>query len=165
MVQLVQNNDHMGIKGHVVRMMSTLTMMRSLMQQQINMSWNARLFTWWKCVGAHKLLYFIMGEGSRNLSCLELLQMEHICNKLSRMCFSHIIATKIYDIKIFILHGLIMTVFLYMLYMQIYLYLFSPFCTCCHKMFCICVRVWKIIHVPCMKSSLSTLQCCTFVIP
>jgi hypothetical protein len=26
---------------------------------------------------------------------------------------------------------------------------------------CVCVQLWEIIHVPCTKSSISTLQCCT----
>ena len=33
-------------------------------------------------------------------------------------------------------------------------------CPIVHKL-CVCVQLWEIIHVPCMKSSISRLQCCT----
>ena len=33
-------------------------------------------------------------------------------------------------------------------------------CPIVHKL-CACVQLWEIIHVPCMKSSISRLQCCT----
>ena len=66
------------------------------------------------CVGAHNLLDFIVGEGSETFSCVELLQVEHICDKLSRMCVAHIIATRTYDQELCVA-WLIVTI--YMLYM------------------------------------------------
>ena len=46
-------------------MMSTLTKMKSLMQQQIRMRGNARLFNLVEArVGGHECLDFIIGEGS-----------------------------------------------------------------------------------------------------
>ena len=37
---------------------------------------------------------------------------------------------------------------------------YTIICPIVHKC-CICVQLWEIIHIPCMKSSISTLQCCT----
>ena len=54
---------------------------------------------------AKKLLDFIISEGLESFSCLELLQVECICDKLSRMCVAHMIATKKASIKSFMLHG------------------------------------------------------------
>jgi hypothetical protein len=65
-------------------------------------------------VGAHKLLEFIIGEGSKSFSCVELLQVEHIWDKLSRMCVAHIIATRTFDQELCVA-WLIVTI--YMLYM------------------------------------------------
>ena len=45
-------------------------------------------------VGAHKLLDIIIGEGVESISFVELLQVEQICDKLSRMCVAHITATR-----------------------------------------------------------------------
>ena len=33
-------------------------------------------------------------------------------------------------------------------------------CPIVHKL-CVCVQLWEIIHVPCMRSSISRTQCCT----
>lgn len=51
-----------------------------------------------------KLLEFIIGQGSESFACSELLQMERICDKLSRMCVAHLTATQQSDIKSFMLH-------------------------------------------------------------
>ena len=57
-------------------------------------------------VSAKKLLHFIISEGlDFILFYLRLLQVEHICDTLSRMCIAHIIATKNSNIKSFMLHG------------------------------------------------------------
>ena len=52
---------------------------------------------------AKKLLDFIISKGLESFSCSELLWVERICDKLSRMCVAHMIATKKADIKKFIL--------------------------------------------------------------
>ena len=86
------------------------------------------------CVGAHKLLNFIIGEGSESFSCAQLLQVECICDKLFRMCVAHIIATSKYDIRSFMLRGWSWQ-FTNHIYKSIflYLYLFTPFCMYCYE--------------------------------
>jgi hypothetical protein len=56
-------------------------------------------------VSAKKLWHFIISEGLESYSCLKSLQVEHICDTLSRVCLAHIIATKKFDIKSFMLYG------------------------------------------------------------
>ena len=56
-------------------------------------------------VGAKKLLDFIIGKGSKKFPCAELLQVEHICDYLSRMCVAHMTTTRKSNIKSFLLHG------------------------------------------------------------
>ena len=50
-------SDHVAIEGLVASNDNTLTEMKSLMQQQTRMTWNARLFTWWKCVSMLKIYW------------------------------------------------------------------------------------------------------------
>ena len=100
--------------------------------------------------------------------------MDCVCDKFSRMCIAHRTTTKKSDIKScmlvdsshFFVHAKYVGVFLF-------LYLFSSFSTYCHEMlirhtlkkfeFCVRVQLWEIIHVPCMKSSIST-TCCTLCV-
>ena len=62
-------------------------------------------------------------------------------------------------------------VYVYVCRSILYLNLFSPFCTyhyeiskqTYHREFevCVCMQLWEIIRVPCTKSSLLALHCCT----
>lgn len=54
-------------------------------------------------VCGQKLLDFMLGEGSESFTCSELLQMERICDKLSRMGVAPVTATQLSVIKSFVL--------------------------------------------------------------
>ena len=54
-------------------------------------------------IASQKLLDFMVGEGSSSFTCSELLQMERICDKLSKMCLAHVTTTKQSDIESFVL--------------------------------------------------------------
>lgn len=54
-------------------------------------------------VCGHKLLDFMLSQGSSSFACPELLLMERICDKLSRMGVAHVTATQPSDIKSFVL--------------------------------------------------------------
>ena len=103
---LVQSNDHMAIECHVASndehssqdIECKATTDKNDMECKSVHLVEAR-------VGAQKLLDFIIGEGSEIFSCSELLQVERICDKLSRMSVAHITDTKKSDIKSFMLHG------------------------------------------------------------
>ena len=144
------------LKVSLQAMMSTSTKMKSLMQQHTRMTWTARLFTCWKHVLVLKRYWdFITDEGSESFSCSELLQVECICVKLSRMCVSHITATRNFDFQSFLLHG-DSNRFLWLYILSRNLDQTYP------RKFelCVCMQLWEIIYVPCMKSSISTSQCC-----
>ena len=55
------------------------------------------------CVVGHKLLDLMVGEGSSSFACSKLLQLQQIYNKLFKMCLAHVITTKRFHIKSFVL--------------------------------------------------------------
>lgn len=55
-------------------------------------------------VAAQKCLDYMIGEGSSSFTCAELLQMERICDKFSKLCVAHVTCTKSSDIRSFMLN-------------------------------------------------------------
>ena len=105
-VHLVQSSDHMAIEGLVAgddehfdpnEEPNATTNKNDMEFKSIHLVESR--------VSAKKLLHFILSEGLESFSCPELLQVEQICDKLSRMCVAHITATKKSHIKNFMLHG------------------------------------------------------------
>ena len=48
---------------------------------------------------AKKLLEFMLGEGCSTFVCSKVLQMERVCDKITKMCMAHVATTKHYDNK------------------------------------------------------------------
>ena len=99
-VHLVQSSGHMTIEGFVASNDEHFDL-----DEEPNATTNKNdmecktIHLVEACVSAKKLLNYIISKGSTSFYYSELLQVEHICHKLSRMCLAYITTTKKFDIK------------------------------------------------------------------